>query len=130
MNKISVFVAEGENHVRQAIQLSLEHLDGIQVSGNASSAESLLAQLGQGPPDVLLLDWLLPGLNPQRLLAVIRKYYPETRVIAAVLRSKDGKLALDYGVDGYIRKGSTPEDFTASLLREFETLGSTEVKEG
>lgn len=122
MNEIRVFLAEGENHVRQAIQLNLDHLDGVAVIGNANHTESLLAQIAQQTPDVLLLDWLLPGMNPQRLLSAIRKFYPDTMIIATVLRSKSGKLALNYGVDAYIRKDSTPEDFTTALQLELRKL--------
>ena len=115
MDEITIFLAEGENHVRQAIHLSLHHQEGLKISGEANHAESLLAQIGQHPPDVLLLDWHLPGMNPQRMLPVIRRYCPETRVIATVLLVKVGKLALVYGVDSYLTKGVPPDDFVESL---------------
>lgn len=120
MNEIRIFLAEGENHVRQAIRLSLEHEEGITVCGEAGHVESLLAQIGQHPPDVLLLDWHLPGMNPQRLLPVIRRFCPETKIIATVLQSKSGKLSLAYGIDAYLLKGLSPEEFVNSITKQLD----------
>ena len=125
MNEIMVFLAEGENHVRQAIQLSLDHQQGIKVTGSARHAESLLAQIAQFLPDVLLLDWHLPGMNPQRMLPVIRQYCPDTKIIATVLRSKLGKDALAYGIDAYLIKGLPPDDFVSSLK---DLLSSSDLR--
>jgi DNA-binding NarL/FixJ family response regulator len=115
-----IFLAEGQNHVRQAIHLSLDQQQGFQVIGSAGHAESLLAQITQLHPDALLLDWLLPGLNPQRLFPVIRQYCPKTRIIAMVLQPKMGKMAQAYGVDSYILKSLQPEDFSESLIGKLD----------
>ena len=81
MTKKSVFLAEGEKHVREALCLLLEHQVDFVIAGEASHAESLLAQVCQAPPDVILLDWNLPGLHHQRLLAELREYCPATRIL-------------------------------------------------
>ena len=115
MDKITIFLAEGENHVRQAVRLNLEHVSGVIIIGEARHAESLLAQIATAPPDYLLLDWHLPGMNPQRILPVIKRFCPETKIIATVLLVKIGKLALAYGVDAYLLKGLSPEEFIQSF---------------
>lgn len=120
MDEIKIFLAEGENHVRQAIHLSLDHQEGITVCGEARHAESLLAQIGQHPPDVLLLDWHLPGMNPQRLLPVIKHFWPDIKIIATVLQGKLGKLSLAYGIDTYLIKGLSPDEFVESLTEKLD----------
>jgi DNA-binding NarL/FixJ family response regulator len=122
MEEIKIFLAEGENHVRQAIHLGLDHQDSIIVSGQARHAESLLAQIGQQAPNVLLLDWHLPGMNPQRMLPVIRRYCPDTKIIATVLQENSGKIALAYGIDAYLLKGLPPDEFVRSLKEHLESL--------
>lgn len=118
MSVIKIFLAEGQNHVRQAIHLTLDNHTGIQVTGTACHAEGLLAQIPQQPPDVLLLDWMLPGMNPQRMLPVVRQFCPRTRIIATVLQASVGRMALAYGVDSFILKSLAPDEFSESLLRE------------
>ncbi len=122
MGETTIFLAEGQNHVRQAIRLNLDQQTEYQISGTANHAESLLAQIGQLAPDVLLLDWVLPGINPQRLLFVLRKFCPGTRVIATVSRQEIGEQALSYGVDAYILKALQPDEFAQSLTRQLKNL--------
>ena len=115
MDEISIFLAEGETHVRQAIRLSLNHEQGLSVIGEACHAEELLAQICQGPSDLLLLDWNLPGMHPQRIISVIQRYCPKTAVFATGVRREQGKAALAYGVDGFLLKGLPPEEFVQVL---------------
>lgn len=117
MDEIKIFLADGETHVRQALHLSLDHLPGVAVTGEARDAECLLAQIGQDPPDVLLLDWHLPGMYPQRMLPVIRRFCPKTKILATILQPKQGKLALAHGVDAYLLKGLSPDEFLKSLKK-------------
>ena len=63
----TIFLAEGEKHVREALRLVLELHPDLTVVGEAGTAENALAQICQHPPDIVLLDWTLPGLHPQRL---------------------------------------------------------------
>jgi DNA-binding NarL/FixJ family response regulator len=115
MEEIRVFLADGENHVRRAMHLSLDHLPGVIVSGEAQDAEHTLAQISQDSPDVVLLDWQLPGMCPQRMLPVLRKFCPETKILATVLQPQAGQLALTYGFDAYLLKGLSPDEFVKSL---------------
>jgi DNA-binding NarL/FixJ family response regulator len=129
MGETTIFLAEGQNHVRQAIRLNLDQQIGYRISGTANHAESLLAQIGQTRPDVLLLDWVLPGMNPQRLLPALRKFCPGTRVIATVSRQEIGEIALNYGVDAYILKALQPDEFALSLTNLVNRLQRAVNKE-
>lgn len=116
MEKTSILIAEGQNHVRQAIRISLDQQNEFEITAEASCAESLLAQIGQKPSDVILLDWNLPGMHPQRIISVIRRYYPETAIFATGMHQEQGKAALAYGVDGFLLKGIPPEKFVLKLM--------------
>ena len=120
MAQTSVFLAEGEKHVRQALRLRLEHQPDFVVAGEASNAESLLAQVCRQPPDVILLDWNLPGLHPQRLLTALRQCCPVTRILVTSVRPEDVKTALELGADSFLSKQLPPDQFIASLLKGIE----------
>jgi len=111
----SVFLAEGEKHVREALRLLLEHQTDILVVGEASHAESLLSQVCQRPPDVILMDWNLPGLHPQRLIAELRHFCPSTRILGTSVRPEDAKTTHDMGADAFLLKQLPPEQFIAAL---------------
>ena len=111
----TIFLADSEKHVRAALSLMLEHQGNFAIIGEANHAESLLAQVCHQPPDVILLDWNLPGLHPQRLLSALRQYCPTTRILASSVRPEHKKTALELGVDSFLLKQLPPEQFLGAL---------------
>jgi DNA-binding response OmpR family regulator len=76
------------------------------VVSSAFSGEEALRQLHQEPPDVVLLDILLPGLSGIEVLKRIRVTHPDVRVlIVTALDQTDLRLqAQRYGAAAYITK--------------------------
>jgi DNA-binding NarL/FixJ family response regulator len=58
-----VFLADKQAKVRSALRLLLEQEPGLSVVGEAAEAEDLLAQVQRTRPDLVLLDWELPGFR-------------------------------------------------------------------
>ncbi|MBN1665867.1 MAG: response regulator transcription factor [Anaerolineales bacterium] len=112
----TIFLAEGENHVRDALRLMIENQADLMTVGDAATAESLLAQVCQRPPDLILLDWNLPGLHPQRLMRTLRKYCVGTKVVATSVKPEKEKAAKEWGVDGFLLKQVPPEVFIEMLM--------------
>lgn len=111
----TIFLADSEKHVRSALSLMLEHQGAFAIVGEANHAESLLAQVCQQPPDVILLDWNLPGLHPQRLLTTLRQYCPSTIILASSVRPEQEKTARELGIDAFLLKQLPPEQFFSEL---------------
>jgi len=111
----TVFIAEGEKHVLKALQLSLANQTDFIIQGEAGHAESLLAQVCAQPPDVILLDWNLPGINPQRLIQTLRKHCPAAVLVATSVKPEHEKYAEDYGMDGFLSKQGSPDEFMEEL---------------
>jgi two-component system copper resistance phosphate regulon response regulator CusR len=76
--------------------------------------------------DLLLLDWMLPGLSGVELCRQVRKNGRTTPVILLTARdtTQDVVFGLDSGVDDYIRK---PFDFDELLARIRVRLRSKET---
>ena len=98
----TIFLAEGEKHVRDALRLMLEHQSNFAIVGEASTAEITLAQVCQLPPDVILLDWNLPGLHPQRLFSALRQCCPETLILATSVKPEQESIAMIFGADAFL----------------------------
>lgn len=121
-----VFLADDQPKVRSALRLLLEQERGLCVVGEAAEAEELLAQLKATWPDLMLLDWELPGLSltnsvgpGKHLLSVLHTFYPNLRVIALSGRPEARQAALAAGVDAFVSKGDPPE----RLLTILRALG-------
>lgn len=115
----TVLLAESEKHVLDALRLAMEQQSEIKVAGEARSAESLLAQVCQHAPDVILLDWSLPGLHPQRLIRALRECCPAATLVALSVKPEDEKTAKEHGLDGFISKQLSAESFIAALNQIF-----------
>ncbi|MBE0669215.1 MAG: response regulator transcription factor [Anaerolineales bacterium] len=116
----TVFLAEGERHVLEALRLVLEQQTDFEIIGEARSAEGLLAYACKLSPDAILLDWDLPGFHPQRLISTLRECCPVAKIVALSVKPEHEKLTRQYGLDGFISKQLPPESFLASLNVIFE----------
>jgi DNA-binding NarL/FixJ family response regulator len=112
----TLFLADGEKHIRDALRLLMENRTAFEISGEANNAESLLARVCQHPPDIILLDWNLPGFHPQRLLNALRQCCPETIVLAVSVRPEQERAANKFGVDAFILKQLPPDQFIAEMI--------------
>jgi two-component system capsular synthesis response regulator RcsB len=112
----TLFLADGENHIRKAIRLAIENQGIATIAGEAAHTESLLAQACLIQPDVILMDWNLPGTNHQRLIRTLRNHCPSTRIFVMSVRPEDEWTVRDYQIDGFLSKQMDPDDFIQSLF--------------
>lgn len=124
----TVFLAEGEKHVLEALRLVLEQQAGFEIVGEARSAEGLLAHVCKLSPDVILLDWNLPGFHPQRLISTLRECCPSTKLAAVSIKPEHEKPAHEFGADGFISMQLSPEVFLSSLNAILAPLNSQKEK--
>jgi DNA-binding NarL/FixJ family response regulator len=113
----TIFIAESETHVRDALRLMIENKTGLQVTGEASHAESLLAQVCTTHPlDALLLEWNLSGIHHQRLIQALQEYCPELQIIVMSVKPEDEQSSKEWDVSGFLSKQLPPEEFISSLV--------------
>jgi len=110
-----VLVADDQSRVRSALRLLLEQEPGIQVLGEAVDTTGLLDWVKAACPNLVLLDWELPGLGVDRLLPTLRELCPGLAVIALSGRPEARQAALDAGVDAFVSKGDPPERLLAAV---------------
>jgi len=110
-----VLVADDKPEVRSALRLLLEQLPGVTVVGEAIGADSLLAQASALCPDLMLLDWELPGLHAVELLPGLRARCPRLSVIVLSSRPEDHRPALATGADAFVSKGDAPEQLLKAV---------------
>ena len=112
----TIFLAEGEKHVREALRLMLEHQPNFSMAGEAATAESTLARVCTQPPDVILLDWNLPGIHHQRMIRTLQDHCPVTRLVITSVKPEQEKIVQEYKIDGFLSKQLPPESFMAALI--------------
>jgi len=110
-----VLLADDQSKVRSALRLLLEQQPGLSVVSEAAEAEDLLAQVEATQPDLVLLDWELPGLRTDDRLSTLRRLCPRLKVIALSGQLEARRAALTAGADGFVSKGDPPEQLLTTL---------------
>jgi len=112
---MNLFLADDDARARAALRLLFEQQSRMRVAGEAASGQALLAALLTAEPDVVLLDWELPGPPAPAVVAGIRVRCPDARVIALSGRIEAYRAALAAGVDAFVSKGDPPERLLTTL---------------
>ncbi|GAB3423646.1 response regulator [Flindersiella endophytica] len=112
-----VLVVDDEPHIRTVLRGYLE-ADGFSVAEAADGAAALSA-LRDDPPDLVLLDVMLPGSDGLDGLEVLRRLrgFSDTYVILVTARSEevDKLVGLGVGADDYVTKPFSPREVVARV---------------
>ncbi|TKJ29493.1 MAG: hypothetical protein CEE40_08310 [Chloroflexi bacterium B3_Chlor] len=104
-----IMLADNRRKVRFALRALLEQQAGLEVIDEAVDAQYLLAQVEEDCPDVVLLDWELPGMAPADLISALRQECPDLLVVALSGRVNARRAASAAGADAFVSKGEPPE---------------------
>ena len=111
---IHVLIADPDPATRKAFSLLLRHRLDSDCLTEASDLETLIRALAGTPPDVLLLDWRLYGSPAPETCRLLRKAYPEMKIVLLSVNAGDATAAREAGAD-FIHKGASPDELIATL---------------
>lgn len=116
-NPIRVMLADDHTLVRAGIRALLEKLPWVQVVGEAGDGRELLNQVGMQPPDVVLMDITMPGLNGLEAASRMAREFPEVRVIILSMHNNEEYYwrALKAGAAGYLLKKAATDELETAL---------------
>lgn len=111
----TVLLAEDDRAIRHALERALT-LEGYAVTAVADGVEAL-AQAHRTPPDVLLLDVMMPGIDGLQVCRVLRAEGDRTPILmlTALVETADRIAGLDAGADDYVVKPFDVEEVFARL---------------
>lgn len=98
-----ILVVDDEPQIRRALDLALRgHGYEVQL---AAGSEAALVLLGSQPPDVVILDLMLPDLDGLELLRELRGWSDVPVIVLSARGEEATKIeALDLGADDYLTK--------------------------
>jgi len=112
-----VLIVEDERDIRDLILLHLQR-DGYQVT-TAGSGEDGLLQVKQSPPDLVLLDLMLPGMSGLEVCRRLRQEPTTATLPILMLTAKadevDRVVGLELGADDYVVKPFSPKELVARV---------------
>ena len=114
-SEITVLVVDDESAIRAMVVMALEKEGFICIeASDAHKAETMIKQFS---PDILLLDWMMPGLSGVDFTRKLRRSEKNQRLPIIMLTAKTEDLikGLDSGVDDYITKPFSPRALIARI---------------
>jgi two-component system response regulator MprA len=120
---MKILVVDDERPVRESLRRALE-LEGYEIELAADGVEALARLLngGSAPPDVVILDVLMPGVDGLEVCRRLRRSGNGVPVLMLTARDEvENRVAgLDAGADDYVTKPFALEELVArvrALLR-------------
>ncbi|WP_028122669.1 response regulator [Epilithonimonas tenax] len=117
-NKIKIAFVEDNHLFYQALKLLLFDSEQFDIVGMFSNAESCIKDFPYIHPEIVLMDISLPGMHGLEAVSIIKKDYPNTKLIVLTVLEDDENIfnALKAGADGYLLKRDSLEKLTENIM--------------
>jgi DNA-binding NarL/FixJ family response regulator len=115
-NLVDILIAHGDDKARSALRLFLTQDPCLQVAGTAENGQELLHLVASRRPDLVLLDWRLPGSPAAELLATLRAADEGLKIIVLISRPELREVVQRAGADGIINLWEPPRKVLTAIL--------------
>lgn len=124
-----VLVAEDDPTVREIVLRYLER-EGFATEAAADGARALQLALAN-PPDLLVLDLMLPSLDGFEVCRRLRESAPVPVIMLTARADEADRVAgLELGADDYLAKPFSPRELTARVKAVLRRAGGSESSNG
>jgi two-component system phosphate regulon response regulator PhoB len=117
MSNFNILVVEDEDAIRGMLMMVLDQADFVPIA--ATDAEEAQKALDDITPDLILLDWMLPGISGVEWARRLKKepIYRDIPIILLTARGEeeDKVRGLEIGADDYITKPFSPKELVARI---------------
>nr|WP_199002843.1 response regulator transcription factor [Flavobacterium sp. ASV13] len=116
---IKIALVDDEVLFRKGISFLLQREDNMDILFEASNGEELLTHLNNDEikPDIIIMDLKMPVLNGVEATKIIRKSFPEIKIIALTSYDTKSFIAnmIQVGAVAYLIKNTTPKDLIFTI---------------
>ena len=131
MPKHTVLIVDDEAAIRDMLCIALEAADFNVL--DAENAQQAHAAIIDKQPDLVLLDWMMPGTTGLELLRRLKRDDLTARIPVIMLTAKaeeDSKISgLDAGADDFIPKPFSPRELISRVKAVLRRVGREELQE-
>ncbi|MGB6976425.1 MAG: response regulator [Gammaproteobacteria bacterium] len=117
---ITVMLVDDHALVRAALRHLLRDAKGIKIVAEASSGEEairVIREVNEVNPDVILMDFDMPGISGLEATQRLHKSLPETKVIIVSSYTHEviAFRLLEEGAKGFVAKEASPEEIVKAI---------------
>ncbi|TAH39065.1 MAG: response regulator transcription factor [Bacteroidetes bacterium] len=117
MQKMKILLADAHILTRRGIKCVLSELDGFEISAEANNSDELFESILLFSPDILIIDFHIPGHFCIDDIRKVRKNHPEIKVfIISTNKAKQDVIKLfDLQISSYLLKECDEEEIIDAL---------------
>lgn len=121
-----IFIADDEKNIRDLLGKFLE--DAGHEVRLFENGDSLLTELDNSVPDIVVLDVMMPGIDGFTACSRIRKAHPDITILLLTARDTDADFMTGFisGCDDYLTKPFSPLKLTLKVNAILSKLGKNE----
>lgn len=117
MKNVTVYLADDHAILRDGLRNFLDQKPGFEIIGEAGDGKTVLEEIIQKKPMVVVLDISLPLVNGIQVARQVKKLLPEIKIIILTRHDNEEyiKQLLKIGIDGYVLKEDAGEDLLKAI---------------
>jgi DNA-binding NarL/FixJ family response regulator len=113
---LRIVVADDQPRAREGLIALLTTCQDLEVIGAAENGCQAIQIMDDNPPDIALIDVRMPEMDGLVATRLIKKLYPNIRVVLISIHSNHRTDAFEAGADDFLIKGCPPEKLLESIL--------------
>lgn len=123
--QIKVGIVDDDEGIRASLGALIRRAPALKLAGDYADAESALKEIPRKPPDVVLMDINLPGLNGVECVRQLKGALPDVQFLMLTVYEDSDSLfnSLKAGASGYLLKRTAPARLLEAI-RDVHTGGS------
>jgi len=114
---MNVLLVDDHKVVRDGVRFMLSDVEGLEIVGEADSAETMFDIIESTPVDVILLDIRMNGMTGLEALERLSVEFPQISVLMMSMHDQPGyvRRALELGASGYLLKSAGRDEIIAAI---------------
>ena len=114
---MKLLIVDDHKVVRDGLRFMLSDEPGIEIVGEADSAEAMFEIIASEPVDVVLLDIRMGGMTGLDALKRIASDCPQVKVLMLSMHDQPGyvRRAVELGASGYLLKSAGRDEILAAI---------------
>ena len=122
MKKIQILLIEDNRLLRDGIASMLKKHSDMHVVATVGNDENILLMMGKLNPNIVLIDLGLRNQNSLQVVKLIKKHFPETKVIVMNLIPLQADVFefVQAGVSGFILKDANVAEFYKTIRSVYQ----------
>jgi DNA-binding NarL/FixJ family response regulator len=114
---VKILIADTHTLTREGLKFLLSQRKDFRITGEAKDSKELSDKIRKLNPDIVIIDFHIPGYFNINDISFIHNNYPNIRIliISTNQRRQDILKVFDYGVNGYLLKECDEEEIVNAV---------------